>query len=51
MIKYGKKSVAYGILTLHDLHKLIKTPLGRSIALGENYNENLGSSNRIEKFG
>ena len=50
MIKYRKKSVAYGILTVHNLHKLIKAPSGRSITFGENHNGSPRSLNRIEKF-
>jgi hypothetical protein len=38
VIKYGKKSVADGILTVHNLHKFIKAPPENSIAFGENHN-------------
>jgi hypothetical protein len=38
VIKYWKESAAYGILTVHNLHKFIEAPPGRSIAFGENHN-------------
>jgi len=48
MIKYRKKSMAYGILTVHNLYKLIEALLGRSIVFEKSNNRNPRSTYRFE---